>query len=145
MAYVDLNPVRAKMADTPETSIHTSIRERTETTFSLSEAIKNQELDHFSLPIKPLLHFDDTVTDTEQSGILFSLADYLQLVDWTGRAVRDDKRGHIPNNLTPILARLNIDTDNWLTNSQHFENIRLSRASIPTRHSGFLAHRPATM
>jgi hypothetical protein len=37
----------------------------------------------------------------EQIGILFSLKDYLQLVDTTGRMIRADKRGAIPINLPP--------------------------------------------
>jgi len=39
-------------------------------------------------------------------GIAFTLPDYLQLVDWTGRAVRDDKRGAIPVHIQPIFQRL---------------------------------------
>ncbi len=123
MAYVDLNPVRAKMAATPETSNHTSIKERIKPTFDLREAIKKQGLNSFELPIKALLHFDDAITDQKNSRIPFSLYDYLQLVDWTGRAIRDNKRGHIPSHLPPILQRLNIPTDEWLDNSQQFERI----------------------
>jgi len=126
MAYVDLNPVRAAIADTPEGSEYTSIKERIKPQFNLSEAIENtqktqQPIPSFSHPIKPLLHFDHSITDKEQTGIPFSFQDYLQLVDWTGRAIRNDKRGAINNTLPTILQRLGIDSENWINNSTRFE------------------------
>jgi len=39
-------------------------------------------------------------------GIAFAFQDYLELVGWTGRAIREDKRGHIPSHLAPIFERL---------------------------------------
>jgi hypothetical protein len=54
-------------------------------------------------------------------GIPFKLDDYLQLVDWTGRLMREDKRGCIANNLPAILERLNIAPEQWLKTSHHFE------------------------
>jgi hypothetical protein len=42
------------------------------------------------------------------------LDDYLQLLDWTGRQVRRDKRGAIPSTLAPILKRLRIASDTWV-------------------------------
>jgi len=42
MAYVDLNPVCANIAPTPEASEHTSIQERTVQRLDLAEAIKGQ-------------------------------------------------------------------------------------------------------
>lgn len=133
MAYVDLNPVRAGMADTPEDSEHTSIKERITPCFNLAKAIKEQQaldvLNTFDLPLKPLLHFDCGVKNTEQTGILFSFEDYLNLVDYTGRCLRDDKRGVIPELLPPILQRLNIDKDTWLLNVTKFESIYPKRFS----------------
>ena len=125
MAYVDLNPVRAAMADTPETSDHTSIKERIRPSFDLKAAVRNQcrqqALNRFDLPIKPLLHFDSNLTDQIQTGLPFTLEDYLHLVDWTGRIVRDDKRGHIAQQLPPILERLSIEPEVWLQHSTRFE------------------------
>lgn len=122
MAYVDLNPIRAKMASTPETSEHTSIKERIVQKFDLAEAVKGQPLANpFELPLVSLANFEDIVISKEQRGILYSLSDYLQLVDWTGRAVRAGKRGSIDATLPPILLRLGIPAEEWLTNTQHFE------------------------
>jgi hypothetical protein len=39
-----------------------------------------------------------------------SLEDYLQLLDWAGREVREGKRGAIPEELAPILERLGIES-----------------------------------
>ncbi|WP_243748530.1 ATP phosphoribosyltransferase regulatory subunit [Pseudomaricurvus alcaniphilus] len=124
MAYVDLNPIRAAMARTPKSSEHTSLRERIQPTFDLTEVIKDQSLaEGFNGAIKPLLRFEDTVKSDNQAGIHYSLSDYLQLVDWTGRVIRVDKTGSIPSKLPPILTRLNVPIEQWLVNSQHFEKI----------------------
>ncbi|MGL6160086.1 hypothetical protein [Microbulbifer sp.] len=47
--------------------------------------------------------------------------DYLMLVEWTGRVIREDKRGAIPTHLPGILQRLNIDPENWFTLTTEFE------------------------
>ncbi len=49
-----------------------------------------------------------------------SLDDYLQLLDWTGRQVRRDKRGSIPSELSPILDRLDIEAENWIESVKNF-------------------------
>jgi len=127
MAYVDLNPVRAKMATTPEASDHTSIQERIVPHFNLQEAIHQQidqqSLRRFEIPLKPLAKFEGDVTNQKQRGILFSIEDYMQLVDYTGRVIRPGKRGAIPHHLPPILDRLEIDQKEWLEYSTKFEQL----------------------
>ncbi len=49
-----------------------------------------------------------------------SLADYLQILDWTGRQVRGDKRGAIPGDLAPILERIGMSRQNWLETVSNF-------------------------
>ena len=55
-------------------------------------------------------------------GIPFKADDYIELVDWTGRIIRSDKRGAIPENMPPILQRLNQDAENWLYITQNSES-----------------------
>ncbi len=42
-----------------------------------------------------------------------SLLDYLQLLDWTGRKLRRDKRGSITAGLAPILNRIGLEPSSW--------------------------------
>ena len=88
-----------------------------------SETINPYHLSHFSL--KPLSLFDGNITANDQNGIPFSFKDYFILVATTGRIQRgielDKKRGFIPATFEPILQRLNIQSKNWIRNTQHFE------------------------
>ena len=45
--------------------------------------------------------------------VIITQRDYLTLVDWSGRAVRSDKRSAIASDLPPILRLLNIDAAAW--------------------------------
>jgi hypothetical protein len=109
MAYVDLNPIRAKMAKTPETSNHTSIQKRT-------EAIQQ----HKRQPYK-LLPFVGNPRQDMPQGIAFSLQDYCELVDTTGRIIRANKAGAIDSAQSPILSRLGLSEEQWLTLTTEFE------------------------
>ena len=116
MAYVDLNPVRASMAKTPEKSDYTSIKKRTEKAQATAQA------NHQNQQEKQLLPFAGNPKQDMPKGIPMRLTDYLELVDWTGRIIRDDKRGAISSSSEAILTRLGIDESQWLTMTQGFED-----------------------
>ena len=71
------------------------------------------------LPAAPLVAFTGTIGETE-SGLPFHFSDYLELVDWTGRAIREDKRGFIPADVPPILTRLGVEAESWIETVRHF-------------------------
>ncbi len=90
MAYVDLNPIRAAIAITPEQSDFTSVQQR-------------------------IFHPEDgslqpfAATADAAFKIPFGLKDYLELVDWAGREIKPGKKGFIPANTPPLLTRLGMD------------------------------------
>ena len=148
MAYVDLNPIRARLATVPEDSAFTSIAERLqkagedESTVSAAdvsgdagailksngaaarpadaaaaaavERLPTHPLEaHLNaLPRAPLMPFD--ATGRMATAIPFAFDDYLELVDSTGRVIREDKRGYIPGETPRILERLQIDPDQFI-------------------------------
>lgn len=116
MAYVDLNPIRAKMAKTPEKSHHTSIKKRCE------KARVSKQPNRISQQENSLFPFVGHPRKNQPAGIQMRLSDYFELVDATGRVVREDKRGHISASAQNILKRLNIDEDRWLNMACKFED-----------------------
>ncbi|AGH42800.1 hypothetical protein C427_0690 [Paraglaciecola psychrophila 170] len=110
MAYVDLNPIRAKMAKmakTLETSDHASIQYR------INAAKKAQQPDN-------LLPFVGNPRQDMPKGIAYSFKDYCELIDTTGKSIREDKRGYIEEK-SPVLERLGVDSEQWLILTAEFE------------------------
>jgi hypothetical protein len=100
MAYVDLNPIRANMADSPETSDHTCVKSRIESLESNTQL--KRSIEYF------------VGSNQNAQGLSFVLRDYLELVDWTGRIIRKDKAGAITQTLPPILKwRLALNQKAW--------------------------------
>ena len=116
LAYVDLNPVRAKMATTPETSQFTSAKRRADKARTASSP------NHPKQQPPELLPFAGNPREPRPKGIPMRLTDYLQLLDWTGRQIRADKRGAISEDEPGILERLDITGSDWVHITQNFEN-----------------------
>ena len=115
MAYVDLNPIRAKMSASVEQSEYTSVFERLHNKSHHGENKKENTG-------KSLLKFLGAEHQHSPQGICYSLIDYLELVDWTGRVLRKDKRGAVSVNIPTLLVTLGFDTEIWLTLANDFGN-----------------------
>ncbi|MZR64384.1 transposase [Alcanivorax sp. DP30] len=118
MAYVDLNPVRAAMAATPEQSDYTSIQQR-------ARAINDTDKQAQTPRLLPLVDETHVEADDGETVCRFRLMDYLVLVDSTGRAIRHDKRGAVSLEAAGILDRLGISESGWL------EHMRPRRKRLP--------------
>jgi REP element-mobilizing transposase RayT len=161
MAYVDLNPVRAKIAYSLKDSDYTSIQKRINKLINPHKRTNKKQpsdstiesslhahpetkpeptqLDFVIMPkhfdpnqppqLSPFAGNERKVTnevaqnDVHPDGIPFHLKDYLELVDWTGRVLREDKRGAIAQDVPPILQQLNINPKIWLVQTKHFGSL----------------------
>jgi len=143
MQYIDLNPIRAGSAQTPETSDYTSAQDRIramqaretlkryrqekEQTTQVPNETNEQkelirELTRLSQRDSWLSSIYNRVLDEgkNDSFLKMKLQDYLTLLDWTGRNIVEGKKGSIPRNLAPLLDRMELNTENWLDTVQHF-------------------------
>lgn len=130
-AYVDLNPIRAAMAETPEKSQYTGAKERIDDLAQRGdrsrvsthdwERSRRRKQSGWLSPIEIDERSDAIGPDPEPSGrrasrkgfLAISMGQYLELLDWTGREIRKDKAGSIPSHLLPILQRIGLDCHLW--------------------------------
>jgi len=113
MVYVDLNPVRAGIADDVKSSDFTSVQARLWQIAGVKSPASPEDVEaEQSLPC--LLPFVEAEHVTQQRTALpFNLRDYLDLVDWTGRSVRNDKRGAIKMSKPRLLEQLRMSERQW--------------------------------
>jgi hypothetical protein len=122
-AYIDLNPVAAGVAPTPEASAHTSFRARLDhcreqgTTETVRDDLSTlthdaaQEQDRWLLPINDLCG-----EGTTRAGLMpgLTLSCDVRLIDWTSRQLREGKAA-VPADAAPIFQRLGTDPHEWGT------------------------------
>ncbi len=101
MAYVDLNPVRAKIASNISTPRYTSVK------------VRNRQLrthpERANQPLMPLIGVRSFNLPT------ISEADYIELVDFTGRDWHAGKRGRIAATEPKALTKLGLAKNHWAT------------------------------
>ncbi len=142
-AYVDLNPIRAAMAETLEASDFTSVQRRIESLEQLIATQENTEPPAIEPPgqtqsipstmpgVPTPDRFLSPVTIDEQSDELGPVAStngfrcsdkgylplrlpaYLELLDWTARSLATGKQGSTPEDALPLFARLRIEPKAW--------------------------------
>jgi REP element-mobilizing transposase RayT len=142
MAYVDLNPIRAGIALTPESSDYTSIKARIDAPSgeaALIDAIHSMReavaLRRFEVPLRPMMPFCDRVDQTEQTGLPISERDYLRLVDATARARVHGKSGYLDPALALITERLGLTGEQWIERAASNAG-RLTRAGRAVKTGG---------
>ncbi len=132
-AYVDLNPIRAALAETLEDSRFTSAGLRLQALADTVEVanMPNNKVsppdpevlpaDSFLSPIEVDEANDATGSSASNSNrrcsdkgfLAMPTVAYLELLDWTARQIAPGKSGTTPANTPPILKRLKIEPDIW--------------------------------
>jgi len=104
MAYVDLNPIRAGIAKSLPESEHTGIKKRLE---SLSPEKLEQTMTAIAGKVK-------------NKTMVIKLRDYVELVEWTGKAIIYPNKATFPPSLCATLNHMNLKQANWLGQVQGY-------------------------
>jgi len=108
MVYVDLNPIRASLASTPEDSDYTSIKRRIECKLTRKTSTG-------------ILPFKSDTACSNQYCLNLTFTEYVTLLTQTSKAVRDDKAGFIDGEYQASLNQIALSSSQWLKASLEFE------------------------
>jgi hypothetical protein len=144
MIYCDLNPIRAQIATSIETSINTSGYVRYQAEKAKNNILNANELKE-SQPKKklnnrqekeieaqkkiakkvtwlaPLEKLDLNLKDNTRKPILsITTTKFLELLDFTGKEYHKDKPGKISGNIAPILEVMGLSQKQWFENLKNY-------------------------
>lgn len=134
-AYVELNPIRAAIAETLEQSDFTSVQRRIESKVAASIAVQPASAadrrDAFLARLSIDEGNDATGPCASQAGkrcsdkglLSMNASEYFQLLDWTARELVPCKRGRTPDSYPPILQRLGLAKSSWCALVQQFDEV----------------------
>jgi len=113
MAYVDLNPVRAKITEKLEDSHHTGIKSRI-------DSIKEKQ------PVDVQGYLDESIqaisSSVKTKSLPISLKDYIELVEWTGKNITYPNKSAMPKQIQSTLQNLNLQQNHWLKQIENYNN-----------------------
>ncbi|MFK7987961.1 MAG: hypothetical protein AB8I08_18220 [Sandaracinaceae bacterium] len=126
MAYVDLNPVRAGACKTLDEAEFTSIYARLKEASRRMDEARAQEPapqaadeEGSTAPAGLAPFADQAAAEGDPSTLPMLFADYLHLLEWTGRAVRHGA-GWLRGPEPAVMSRMGIEPEAWLrTMSSH--------------------------
>ena len=111
MAYVDLNPVRAKITDKLEKSNNTSIKKRLKTLKAINSIDVQKHLD---------ASISALTAQSRERMLPINLKDYIELVEWTGKSIVHPNKASIPPHICSSLQQLNLQQNHWLKQIENF-------------------------
>jgi hypothetical protein len=163
-AYVDLNPIRAALAQTIEDSRFTSAQLRlkaiteaaegaldsviadptvpasipaaTEAKAPVDSFLSPIEIDELNDPLGPRASFNNDRC-SDKGFLPMPTAAYLELLDWTARQIVSGKRGATPEDAPPLLERLKMKPAVWFELVTQFGRLFSLVAGQPHRVDDF--------
>ena len=153
-AYVDLNPIRAAIAENLEGSVYTSAQQRV---LEFKANANNRRLKGRSYKngnqrpglksiarslcpvglkegpsgVGACVH-NNGYRASDKGFLRLSTTEYLELLDWTARKLKTGKRGATPKCAPPLFERLGIDERTWLELTRDFGRLFSTVAGKPT-------------
>jgi REP element-mobilizing transposase RayT len=154
-AYVDLNPIRAAIAENLEGSLYTSAQQRLlelqnkvakkgrvngkagkpgkqrPVLKSIASALSPVGLTDGRSGVGACVHIEG-YRASDKGFLRLNTAEYLELLDWTARKLKNGKRGATPKCAPPLFERLGINEQTWLELTRDFGRLFSTVAGTPT-------------